>query len=47
MNWDGYFVGSSYYPEQWNEARWEDDFRKMEELGFNVVRMGEFAWAFF
>jgi len=25
----------------------ESDFRKMRELGFNVVRMGEFAWVYF
>lgn len=40
-------LGSSYYPEQWEPSRWEDDFRKMQEIGFNTVRMGEFAWAFF
>jgi len=42
-----FLVGSSYYPEQWDPSRWEDDFRKMHDIGFNVVRMGEFAWAFF
>ncbi|HEX2950769.1 MAG TPA: beta-galactosidase [Armatimonadota bacterium] len=47
MQWDKYFLGSSYYPEQWEPARWNDDFRKMQHLGFNTVRMGEFAWAFF
>ncbi len=40
-------MGSSYYPEWWPEARWEEDFRKMAELGLNVVRMGEFAWSWY
>ena len=42
-----YNLGSSYYPEQWKRHRWEDDFRKMQDLGFNCVRMGEFAWSTF
>jgi len=40
-------MGSSYYPEQWPHERWAEDFAKMREIGFNLVRMGEFAWAFF
>lgn len=47
MTWDKYYIGTSYYPEQWDPSRWEEDFRKMNELGLNTVRMGEFAWAFF
>ena len=43
--WDHYLLGSSYYPEWWDESEWEKDFRQMQELGFNTVRMGEFAWA--
>ena len=43
----GFLLGSSYYPEQWDEAAWEADFAKMREIGHNCVRMGEFAWAFF
>ena len=42
-----YLLGSSYYPEQWPPHEWATDFAKMRQLGFNVVRMGEFAWAFF
>ncbi len=26
---------------------WETDFREMQDLGINTVRMGEFAWAQF
>ena len=37
--------GVDYYPEHWDRARWAADARLMKEAGFNVVRMGEFAWA--
>lgn len=40
-------IGASYYPEWWSEEQWETDFSKMEELGFNAVRMGEFAWSWY
>ncbi|MGN0635069.1 MAG: beta-galactosidase [Acutalibacteraceae bacterium] len=42
-----FFLGSSYYPEWWTESEWEEDFAKMEALGFNTVRMGEFAWSWY
>src|SRR5579859_2830507 len=44
-SWDKYLLGSAYYPEWWDESEWEKDFRRMQKLGFNTVRMGEFAWA--
>jgi beta-galactosidase len=34
-----------YYPEHWPEERWEIDAKLMQEAGFNVVRLAEFAWA--
>lgn len=37
--------GADYYPEHWPEERWEEDARLMQEAGFNIVRMAEFAWA--
>jgi beta-galactosidase len=37
--------GCDYYPEHWPESRWVEDARLMQEAGFNVVRLGEFAWA--
>lgn len=37
--------GADYYPEHWPEERWPEDARLMREAGFNMVRMGEFAWA--
>lgn len=38
------YVGVDYYPEHWPEDRWETDFKLMQEAGFNIVRMSEFAW---
>jgi beta-galactosidase len=45
--WNRYFLGTAYYPEWWQPSEWETDFRQMQQLGFNTVRMGEFAWAAF
>jgi beta-galactosidase len=45
--WDHYYLGAAYYPEWWDPAEWEIDFRQMQELGINATRMGEFAWALF
>lgn len=39
--------GVCYYPEQWPDTFWEDDFRRMRELGFSVIRIAEFAWSIF
>jgi beta-galactosidase len=40
-------LGTCYYPEQWPSTLWEDDFRRMRELGFSVIRIAEFAWSIF
>lgn len=40
-------VGVDYYPEHWERERWETDATLMEQAGFNVVRLAEFAWVFF
>ncbi len=45
--WDHYLLGAAYYPEWWEPSEWEIDFRQMQELGINTLRMGEFAWAIF
>ncbi len=39
------FIGADYYPEHWDEDRWETDAEMMKKCGLNVVRMGEFAWS--
>lgn len=38
------YIGADYYPEHWPQERWETDARMMQEAGFNVVRLAEFAW---
>ncbi|MFD1744898.1 beta-galactosidase [Rhizobium helianthi] len=38
-------LGVCYYPEHWDESRWETDARRMRELGITFVRIGEFAWS--
>ncbi|WP_169087829.1 beta-galactosidase [Paenibacillus sp. PL91] len=42
-----FHLGVCYYPEHWPESLWEDDFRRMRELGFSIVRVAEFAWSIF
>ncbi|GAB4533877.1 MAG: beta-galactosidase [Anaerolineae bacterium] len=39
------YYGCDYYPEHWPESRWVTDAQLMREAGFNVARIGEFAWA--
>ena len=36
--------GADYYPEHWDEERWETDAKLMKDMGLNVVRMAEFSW---
>jgi beta-galactosidase len=38
-------LGVCYYPEHWDESRWETDARRMREMGISFVRIGEFAWS--
>ncbi|NLG49825.1 MAG: beta-galactosidase [Chloroflexi bacterium] len=38
------YIGADYYPEHWPRERWETDARMMQEAGFNIVRLAEFAW---
>jgi beta-galactosidase len=37
-------VGVDYYPEHWDESRWETDAQLMREAGISVVRLAEFSW---
>ncbi|MDH5439325.1 MAG: beta-galactosidase [Candidatus Bathyarchaeota archaeon] len=37
--------GADYYPEHWAKERWPRDVELMGELGFNAVRLAEFAWS--
>ena len=38
-------LGVCYYPEHWPEDWWEQDAKRMRELGISYVRIGEFAWS--
>jgi beta-galactosidase len=38
-------LGTAWYPEQWPQARWEQDLALMEAAHINVVRIAEFAWS--
>lgn len=42
---DRIYYGNAYYPECWSESDIENDLQTMLDLGFNTVRIGEFAWA--
>lgn len=39
-------LGVCYYPEHWPENMWEDDYRRMRELGFTIIRMGSLLGLF-
>lgn len=41
---DDFLVGAPHYPEHVAESYWQRDAERMAAAGFNVVRMGEFAW---
>lgn len=38
-------LGVCYYPEHWPEERWAADAAAMRDLGIEIVRIAEFAWA--
>lgn len=37
--------GVDWYPEQWDEAKWEGDVDRMAAQGFSAARIMEFAWS--
>lgn len=43
--YDEFLFGVCYYPEHWEKSDVRRDFSMMKQLGFNVVRMGEFSWS--
>ena len=43
-NFDRFWFGAAYYPEHWDSATCENDADRMAAAGFNLVRLGEFAW---
>lgn len=47
LNLDDFLLGVPHYPEHVDESYWARDAERMAAAGFNVVRMGEFAWHIF
>jgi beta-galactosidase len=41
------YYGAAYYPEQETPEDIETDIRHMRDIGFNAMRIGEFAWSKF
>ncbi len=44
---DSLQLGVCYYPEQWSDSLWEDDFKRMKQMNLSHIRIGEFAWSVF
>jgi beta-galactosidase len=44
LNLDDFLLGVPHYPEHVDERHWKRDAERMAAAGFNVVRLGEFAW---
>ena len=40
-----YTVGTCYYPEHWDKSLWEQDLKRMKEVGIEVIRIAEFSWS--
>jgi len=40
----GLEFGVDWYPEHWDESRWESDAERIAGYGFRCVRIMEFAW---
>lgn len=39
-----FWLGTTFYPELWDDKYQERAFRLMKEIGFNIVRFGEVSW---
>lgn len=37
--------GIAYYPEHWDESSWDKDLRRIQDMGVNTIRIGEFMWS--
>lgn len=44
LNLDDFLLGAPHYPKHVDESYWVRDAQRMAAAGFNVVRLGEFAW---
>ncbi len=39
-----FLFGVTFYPDQWPQSIWKENFVKIRKSGFNIVRFGEMAW---
>ena len=39
------YNGTDYYPEHLPQSRWRQDASLIQKAGFNLVRLGKFAWS--
>ena len=44
---DRFLYGVCYYPEHWDESRHASDLARIAAAGFDYIRIGEGAWAYF
>ncbi len=42
-----FLIGCCYYPEHWNADEMKTDIENIKNMGFNVIRMGEFSWSMY
>ena len=47
FRWNELSLGVCYYPEHWDRSLWQEDLRRMKEVGIGTVRIAEFAWSIF
>lgn len=47
FRWQELNLGVCYYPEHWQESLWEEDLKRMLQVGIKTIRIGEFAWSKF
>jgi beta-galactosidase len=47
LSLDDFLFGAPHYPEHVDRSYWDRDAERMAAAGFNVIRMGEFAWHLF
>ena len=40
------YIGAAFYPEVWDKSETEKDIKRMKDIGINMVRIAEFAWAY-
>lgn len=45
FKWNTLNLGTCYYPEHWDRSLWEEDMKRMLNVGIGTVRVAEFAWS--